>query len=88
MDKTDVSVRLNFHCISIKEVGDAESFHNDEDFVSGVAGAIEAYNKLYTKDQSNPHDVPSADWWKTIYYTNEDDGYYFYTKEDLDAEVE
>lgn len=91
MEQTNVdqpSIRLNFICISIKEVGDAESFHEDADFVKGVEGAIEAYNKLNTKDPTNPHDVPSADWFSRIYYTNEDDGYYFYTHEDLGASHE
>lgn len=80
-----ISVRTNFKCISMKDVGDAESFHEDVDFAKGVAGAIEAFNKLMTKDPTNPYDVPSADWFTNIYYTNEDDGYYFYTQEDLDA---
>lgn len=79
------NIRLDFRCISMNEVGDAESFYNHVDFAQGVAGAIEAFNKLNTKDPSNPHDIPSADWFSRIYYTSEDDGYYFYTVEDLGA---
>lgn len=79
-------VRLNFQCISIKDVGEAESSTHSESFIEGVKSAIEIYNRQYGKNYEAGH--PSEDWYKTIYYTNEDDGYYFYFEEDLAEEDE
>jgi hypothetical protein len=62
---------------------DVESFAYGETFIEGVQDLIDTINR---KDEA-PWDS-SGEWFKTYYYTCEDEGYYFYTEEDMDYEGE
>lgn len=76
------SVRFNLECVSIKYVpADVESFAYGESFTEGVEDLIRMIN---FHDNINSPVESSGDWFKTYYYTNEDEGYYFYTQEDMD----
>jgi hypothetical protein len=82
MEKKNPAVRFNLECVSMKYVPiDVESCAFGETFIEGVQDLIDTINR---RDND---DIPldsTGNWFKNYYYTCEDSGYYFYTKEDMD----
>lgn len=74
------AVRFNLQCVSIKEIHpDVESYAFGETFIEGVQDLIDTINKQYPGIGDG-----TGDWFKDYYYTCEDSGYYFYTKQDIE----
>lgn len=69
------SVRINIKCVSIRDVNEsAEAIGFDTNFYQALKYAL------------NNFSGDAGTWHQTIYYTNEDNGYYFYLASDVVAE--
>ncbi|WP_336769905.1 hypothetical protein [Bacillus bombysepticus] len=71
------AVRFNLTAVGLKYVPiDVESYANGDTFLEAVQDLIETLEK--------ENEGKAGDWNTEFFYTCEDDGYFIYTKEDME----